>query len=490
MTLSLFSQPEAQAADLKWGVGRQSSMVCISGFRSLLQCPYWRCRWCRFRGDANSEEHRSQRMRGSPMMSQWVSFVAFWACYSAESLCVIGGRCTEALPSCRVALTVRLAYMAFTFAAIALLHQAGKKHRWGAKTSSPVPAAFADMIALCVFIGFVCSCLSNSQDIGDSQPFWAVFEGFFFVMVLMHLCRLHPQGLVPVVLCILVIVAIVTYVAVKEHELVLECMAYALFVSGTHVIATLGDPRWALSDHKAICDEHERVSALLDGMLPREVLAEMKSGNLSLAYNYEDMTFLFADIVGFTRYCAQHTAEQAVNLVTRLFAEFDEQAVKLGIYKVCTIGDAYVVVNEPRMHLTDKYADCECVFTMAKWMLQTIVRVREEVQHHDLDMRIGLHFGKFVGGVIGTKRLRFDIWGEDVLIGNNVESHGRAGQVCVSEAAREVLEHTAAGQLLFSFNQDMVLKSGRVVRTYVCTPVGGAGFVDDDAQDTSDGVIE
>merc|ERR1712056_81500 len=201
----------------------------------------------------------------------------------------------------------------------------------------------------------------------------------------------------------------------------------------------------------------------------------MKSGNLSLAYNYEDMTFLFADIVGFTRYCSEHTAEQAVNLVTRLFAEFDDHSVKLGIYKVCTIGDAYVVVNEPRMHIESKYHDCECVFAMGKYMLQTIIRIRAEVQHDGLDMRIGIHFGKFVGGVIGTKRLRFDIWGQDVLIGNNVESKGRAGHICVSEAAREILEHASFEQLKFSFNEDIDLKKrGDSVRTYVCTPESGS----------------
>merc|ERR1712190_701070 len=104
------------------------------------------------------------------------------------------------------------------------------------------------------------------------------------------------------------------------------------------------------------------------------------------------------------------------------------------------------------------YHDCECVFAMGKYMLQTIIRIRGEVQHDGLDMRIGMHFGKFVGGVIGTKRLRFDIWGEDVLIGNNVESTGRAGQICVSEAAKEILEHSGAEKLQFTFNQDMDLK--------------------------------
>merc|ERR1719436_1024642 len=102
----------------------------------------------------------------------------------------------------------------------------------------------------------------------------------------------------------------------------------------------------------------------------------MKSGHLSLAYNYTGMTLLFADIVGFTKYCATHSAEQAVHLVTHLFAEFDQQARRLGIYKVCTIGDAYVVTNEPRTTMQDTSGDCKKVFDMATYMLQMIARVR------------------------------------------------------------------------------------------------------------------
>merc|ERR1712113_981554 len=131
------------------------------------------------------------------------------------------------------------------------------------------------------------------------------------------------------------------------------------------------------------------------------------------------------------------------------------------------IGDAYVVVNEPQTELRDKYGDCESVFNMAKYMLQTIAQVRAEVNHQGLDMRIGLHVGKFVGGVIGTKRLRFDVWGEDVLIGNHVESHGVRGQICVSQTAKEVLEEYVP-DLEFEYNVEIPVKTGKTVHTWAC----------------------
>lgn len=336
---------------------------------------------------------------------------------------------------------------------------------------------YSSAVGLAVVAGFLCAFLSNATDEGNrSRLFWNVFEGFFFVMVLMHLWRLSPKGPTPALMWLIVVSTILVYTGLSQHDtevlrtaLLLECLGCSLFLLFSHYISVMWEPRRTSPDHKAICEEHERVSELLDNMLPKEVLEEMITGRLSLAYSYEDMTFLFADIVGFTRYCAEHTAEQAVHLVTRLFAEFDERAVHLGIYKVCTIGDAYVVVNEPKTLLQDKYGDCERVFNMANYMLETIARVREEVDHQGLDMRIGLHVGRFVGGVIGTKKLRFDVWGEDVLTGNRVESHGLPGRICVSQAAKEVLEECVGLEdLHFDDHVEMALPTGRNVHTWVC----------------------
>lgn len=160
-----------------------------------------------------------------------------------------------------------------------------------------------------------------------------------------------------------------------------------------------------------------------------------------------------------------------MNLVTRLFAEFDDCTARFGVYKVCTIGDAYVAVNEPRVQLRqgEKFSGCVKVMQLARTMLEVIIRVRQQVQHEDLDMRIGLHHGGFVAGVIGTNRLRFDMWGEDVLIGNTIESNGLPGKVCVSEEAMEVLEEAVPRQYAFTFHKEVQLKTKRAVKSYLCS---------------------
>jgi len=245
------------------------------------------------------------------------------------------------------------------------------------------------------------------------------------------------------------------------------------------MLAVQGDPRRYRSEHKAICEEHDRVSQLLDSMLPQEVLSEMKMGCLSTAYHYDDMTFMFADIVGFTSYCASHSSQEAVNLVTKLFAEFDESTVQLQIYKVCTIGDAYVVVNEPRTKVVDKHGDCCKVYRLAEKMIDIIIRVREQVNHESLDMRIGLHCGWFVGGVIGTTRVRFDIWGEDVLVGNSIESEGTPGRICASNEAKQVLEKCPIGQhLTFTFKKEFETSyTKRRVEVHVIENTEGSDFL-------------
>lgn len=424
-----------------------------------------------------------QRVRQAPIQAQWGSFIAYWVCYVLETIAVMWGPQGNSSPDRSLYLLCRLGYLGLAGGLGLVLYQAGFK-RQTAGGKAYWLCFIPDMIASLVFFGFIISSISNSIYLADttSSFTWHLWELLFFLMVIMYLCRLHIKGLVPVALCVVVAADILIVVAVHgDSDMLYDTVTTLLFITLSQLLATQGDPRRAHAHHKAICDEHAGVTQLLDSMLPREVMEDMKSGSLSLAYTYKEMTFLFADIVGFTNFCAEHTAEQAVNLVTRLFAAFDEQTVKLGIYKVCTIGDAYVVVNEPRQLIADSCTECSLVFTMAKWMLRTIVAVRKQVQHDALDMRIGLHYGHFVGGVIGTTRLRFDIWGEDVLIGNNVESHGKKGEICVSDRAKQILKRCSpSGALRFTFNQDMELKNGTKVATYLCSPEHADSFLDEE----------
>lgn len=128
----------------------------------------------------------------------------------------------------------------------------------------------------------------------------------------------------------------------------------------------------------------------------------------------------------------------------RLFSRFDADTVTLKLYKLCTIGDAYVAVSglqiddDPRsLRVRREPDDARRVLRMAKTMQNHIRQIRTDLQIPSLDMRIGLHVGSCVGGVIGSGRLRYDLWGEDVLVGNAIEMKGVPGSVCCSREFKE-----------------------------------------------------
>ncbi|KAF8823092.1 guanylyl cyclase, partial [Cardiosporidium cionae] len=186
-----------------------------------------------------------------------------------------------------------------------------------------------------------------------------------------------------------------------------------------------------------------RRQELLSDMLPKQVLEEFQRDKLRLAYNHERMSFLFADICGFTAWSKSVAAEEVVLLLQLLFSMFDRETTRLGIYKLCTIGDAYICVSEPTTSDkpgVDPLIGAEKVLQMARNMLDIIDVVRKDFNFPSLTMRIGLHHGACVGGLIGSGRLRYDLWGSDVLTGHMIESHGVPGQICCSEAFRLFLQ--------------------------------------------------
>ncbi|SOV84329.1 guanylyl cyclase, putative [Plasmodium sp.] len=128
-----------------------------------------------------------------------------------------------------------------------------------------------------------------------------------------------------------------------------------------------------------------RATELLNDMLPKHVLEEFQQDKLKLAYTHDRLTFLFADICGFTSWANGVDASEVLTLLQKLFAKFDNDSTKYGLYKLCTIGDAYVAISEP---------------------------VTEDNKDYD----------PVDGGVIGSGRLRYDLWGIDVLTGNLMEN--------------------------------------------------------------------
>uniref|UniRef100_A0AAG5DJW5 adenylate cyclase n=1 Tax=Anopheles atroparvus TaxID=41427 RepID=A0AAG5DJW5_ANOAO len=143
----------------------------------------------------------------------------------------------------------------------------------------------------------------------------------------------------------------------------------------------------------------------------------------------ENVSILFADIVGFTRMSSTKTAEQLVEILNDLFERFDDLCLMNGCEKISTLGDCYYCVSgcpEPR----PDHAIC-CV-EMGLGMIESI-RVFDAQRNEGIKMRVGVHTGTVLCGIVGTKRVKFDVWSNDVTLANRMESSGKPDQVHVSE---------------------------------------------------------
>eukprot|EP00158_Paraphelidium_tribonemae_P007816 Partr_v1_DN28367_c1_g1_i2_m79016 putative adenylate cyclase len=160
---------------------------------------------------------------------------------------------------------------------------------------------------------------------------------------------------------------------------------------------------------------------------PYAINSILRSGHL--LYKYEEVTILFGDIVGFTKLASVVSAQKLVRLLDSIFSQFDDVVAKYKLEKIKTIGDAYMVcagLPEPTVKgpLT--------MLKMAKEMIAITEKV-SEINGLRLQVRIGVHHGYALGGILGTERIMFDVWSEDVSRASKMEQTGKPSQVHVSE---------------------------------------------------------
>jgi class 3 adenylate cyclase len=175
--------------------------------------------------------------------------------------------------------------------------------------------------------------------------------------------------------------------------------------------------------------EKGRADALLLNVLPGSISSRLLAGEQTIADEYPAVTVLFADIVGFTPLAARLPADEVVGVLGRLFARFDELVAARGLEKIKTIGDAYMAVGGLPEPLDDHAAR---VVDLGLAMID--VATQESDRMADLRLRVGVHSGPVIGGVIGRRKFAFDIWGETVNIASRLESQGIPGLVHVSAA--------------------------------------------------------
>jgi adenylate cyclase len=181
--------------------------------------------------------------------------------------------------------------------------------------------------------------------------------------------------------------------------------------------------------------ERARSERLLLSILPPAIAERLKDEPGTIAEGFPEATVLFADLAGFTTYSRSADPRGLVELLDAVFSEFDRLAAEAGVEKIKTIGDAYMAAAGLPVPRVDHAA---AVARMALGMQSAFAAIARG-RSLPLALRIGIHSGPVVAGVIGRHKFSYDLWGDTVNLASRMESHGEPGRIHVSAAARDLL---------------------------------------------------
>jgi len=218
-------------------------------------------------------------------------------------------------------------------------------------------------------------------------------------------------------------------------------------------------------------EEKGKTETLLYKMLPKSVANKLKEGEPVLAEQFELVTIFFSDIVGFTALCSKSSPLQVVDMLNDLYSCFDHCLETYDVYKVETIGDAYMVVSGLPIRNANRHAGE--IATMSLDLLSHVKTFKIKHQPEtQMQLRVGIHTGSCVAGVVGLKMPRYCLFGDTVNYASRMESSGLALRVHVSPECKEVLDQLGGYKLVERGPVDMKGK-GTVVTYFLA---GKDGF--------------
>ncbi len=183
-----------------------------------------------------------------------------------------------------------------------------------------------------------------------------------------------------------------------------------------------------------------RADELLHVILPSAIVTELKTTNAVVPRRYDAVAVLFADIVDFTPYCDRHSPEDVVQHLQSLVEAWEEMCLAHEVQKIKTIGDAFMAACGLLTHVENPTLNC------IRFGLEMIAAT--QALSTGWNLRVGIHFGQVVGGVLGRRQYLFDLFGDTVNTAARMESHGVTGGIVLSASAWAQVEHLCMGTQL------------------------------------------
>ncbi|XP_078240327.1 atrial natriuretic peptide receptor 2 isoform X1 [Pogona vitticeps] len=214
---------------------------------------------------------------------------------------------------------------------------------------------------------------------------------------------------------------------------------------------------------QAYLEEKRKAENLLYQILPHSVAEQLKRGETVQAEAFDSVTIYFSDIVGFTSLSAESTPMEVVTLLNDLYTCFDAIIDNFDVYKVETIGDAYMVVSG--LPVRNGKLHAHEIVRMALALLEAVktFRIRHR-SNEQLHLRVGIHSGPVCAGVVGLKMPRYCLFGDTVNTASRMESNGEALKIHVSSSTKEILDEFGCFEL--ELRGDVEMKGKGKMRTY------------------------